>query len=209
PVAAPVADRQPHATPWMSGASVEFTQQLVWGPLGHLRVTTVRTAAVTFAMWSWTSRRPLWAAVGTMAWSAVFEVFYYTASAALAWAHGSGARSLAAVAGSPLESAVWPSLAVAGWILLGYMQGFRPSRGWLLAAGVAAALWWVTGFHRNVWLSPATFDPLGEILNVATKTLVAAAYLAGTTSPPRAPSIDFGLAPTRNPDPSAGPQAPR
>lgn len=69
-----------------------------------------------------------------------------------------------------------------GYILIGVpivvcvTSWVRPD-GWLLAAAAACFFVWVaTGFHVNAH-TMSSFDPVGEGLNEAAKTLLAVAYL--------------------------------
>lgn len=145
-----------------------FTQQVDWPFFGTIRLTTVLMAAITFGYWAWTTRRPVWAGIGTLAWACLYEVFFYATGLV--------------TAGWDLSNSFWGLVAFTGWVWLAYIQGFRLHRWWFGAFVLLWLVWAATGWHYNNIERWDTFDPLAEAFNIATKTLLPIAFLAGTRS---------------------------
>jgi hypothetical protein len=128
-----------------------------------VRVTTTITGALLFALVLWRTENPLRAAAATMAWLTLYEVCFLVTSTALL--------------GSPWRDTFWQTFAILAWPLLAFALGLRPHPALLGAFGVGWLAWAATGLHAN-WPSGA-FRLGDEIANVATKTILAGAYMAG------------------------------
>ena len=129
-------------------------------PFG-VRLSTWVAAAAFLALAAYRRDcRPLLAAV---AWIWGFEIVFQLTSIAAEHHDASVAGRLGYIlVGVPII------VCVTAWI--------RPD-GWLLAAAATCFVVWIaTGFHVNEH-TMASFDPIGEGLNEAAKTLLAVAYL--------------------------------
>jgi hypothetical protein len=124
----------------------------------------------------WRRRDGLVALVALMAWLSAYEILFQATGTAM---HG----------WSPAYF-VWMSAAVGGWIVLAVIRGIVPDRWLLLAVGLVWVAWILVGFGPN---SPALagttglpkdFSVTDEILNELSKTLLAAAFLAGALRSP-------------------------
>ncbi|MHB8633090.1 MAG: hypothetical protein ACYDBQ_03855 [Thermoplasmatota archaeon] len=150
-----------------------FTQELSWWAFGHIRATTVAAGLLLLAAWWWRTGRPPWAVTGVVAWGCLYEILWDWTGLVAAHFH--------------FSDVFWLSVAFSGWVWFAWNQGFRLHAGWGAACAAAWILWIATGFHYNTLTVGQPFDPVAEFLNVATKSLLAAAFYAGTRMPPSAP----------------------
>jgi uncharacterized membrane protein len=99
-----------------------------------------------------------------LAWASAYEIIYgWTGTILQGW---------------DANKTAWMSAAVIGWVLLAHVKGARTEKILLATFTCAWILWILMGFYSNTTLN--TFNPVSEVLNVGTKTLLALAYLVGT-----------------------------
>lgn len=128
----------------------------------------------------WCRRGALTALIALMAWLAAYEILFQATGVA--------------VHGWSVAYFVWMTAAVGGWVVLSLVRGIMPDGRLLVVVAVVWVAWIVTGFGSNsptVAVTPGfpkDFSVAGEILNELSKTLLAAAYLAGAIrAPARSP----------------------
>lgn len=132
---------------------------------GPIRISTLVGAAVVFALIAIVKRDPLGGIVVVVAWTGVFETVYH----------------LVGIVGYhwPLANFVWQTGALAGWVILAAVLGYRPD--WLLSIVfvVAMVVWIAAGFHYNVAGQAAPINVGSEVLNEVAKSSLGLAYLVG------------------------------
>jgi hypothetical protein len=139
--------------------------------VGPIRISTVVVALAIVVVVLWRKHSMLTALITVMAWVSAYEILF----------HGTGVL----MHGWSAAYFLWMTAAVAGWVVLSHVYGIVPDR-WLLVGFAAAWLLWVLmGFQSNSPTVagtagfPRQFAVAAEVLNVATKTLLGAAYLLG------------------------------
>jgi hypothetical protein len=139
----------------------------VWAYLlvfGTIRYTTIATAIVVTVVISWWTHKLWLGPLTTLAWASAYEIIYgWTGTILQGW---------------DTNKTAWMSAALIGWILLAYVKGARTEKILLATFTCAWILWILMGFYSNNTMN--TFNPVSEILNVGTKTLLALYYLVGT-----------------------------
>lgn len=158
-----------HLNCWHQLVSVDGPWLVVAGQ--DVRLTTVITGGFLALAIGWRTRSPVRAFAGAMAWLCLYEVFFLvTTTVLLGW---------------PWLSTFWETFAILGYVLWAWALGVRPNPLLLSAFLVSWAAWTVAGLHAN-WPTDERHFRLGdEIANVATKGILAIAYLAGTRAPRR------------------------
>jgi hypothetical protein len=148
---------------------------LVLPVAGPIRISTVAAGMLLVALIVWRRRDPLLALVALLAWVSAYEILYQATGVVM---HGWGFTLFA-----------WMTAAVAGWVLLAWVLGLVPNR-WLLAGMLCIWIVWVaSSFNSNSPIAPgsaghpAGFSAWDELLNEASKTLLAAAYLVDALRP--------------------------
>jgi glucan phosphoethanolaminetransferase (alkaline phosphatase superfamily) len=133
--------------------------------LGGIRVSTLIAAGLILVIASWRAGF-LYAVITVLAWSSAYEILY--------------AATATAIHHLSLSLLAWLTLALTGWVLLGWVANIRPERWQTLAFGVVWVGWILSGFHANEYNVTVHFDYVAEAFNVLTKTILATAYLTGT-----------------------------
>ncbi|HXC77196.1 MAG TPA: hypothetical protein VNU19_09095 [Candidatus Acidoferrum sp.] len=141
----------------------------VWLPLaGPIRISTIVAALVIFGVVGIWRRRPLVGLVAMMAWISAFEILYNAAGVV--------------VLHTPLGAFAWEVAALLGWVVAADLLGIRPPWWALVPFLLLSVIWIVTGFHSN--LPARSFSLRDEVLNEATKSALAAAYLIASLQSP-------------------------
>jgi hypothetical protein len=169
-----------------------------WLPaIGPIRVSTVVAAVALLVVISIKRRNPALGLVTTLAWASTFEILSNAVGTiGFGWA---------------VHDFVWMSAALTGWVVLAGVLGVWPDLRMSLAFAITLAAWVATGYEPNR-PGNSNFNILSEILNEASKTLLALAYLLGALrssrslkwndlakgqpwqSPPRSVDVPQGLA---------------
>jgi hypothetical protein len=130
----------------------------------------VVAAVVLFGVISIKRRDPALGVVTTLAWASTFEILSNAVGTiGFGWA---------------VHDFVWMSAALTGWVILAGVLGVWPDLRISLAFVITLAAWVATGYGPNRPGS-SNFNVLSEILNEASKTLLALAYLLGALRPSR------------------------
>ena len=134
-------------------------------PFGPIRTSTVVTALVLFISVAVVRRDLLRPVVVVVAWTGFFEILYQAVGIiGFHW---------------PLSNFVWEAGALAGWIILAGVLGFWPDWQVSLLFVALMLVWIASGYHYNVAGQSAPINARDEILNEASKTALAVAYLVG------------------------------
>jgi hypothetical protein len=137
----------------------------LWLPVGPIRTSTVLAALVLFFVIAIGRRDPLRAVVAVVAWSALFEVVYQAVGiVGFHWAAGNW---------------VWETAALAGWLVFAGVLGVWPDCRLIPVFVILMTLWIAAGYHYNVAGQTAPINMRDEVLNEASKTALALAYLVG------------------------------
>jgi hypothetical protein len=139
----------------------------VWAYLpifGPVRYSTIITAIVVALFICWRTRIFWLGPLVTLAWASTYEIIY------------SCTRTL--LQGWDAYQTAWVSVAIVGWVLLAYAKGARTDKIVLAAFVGTWVVWILMGFHSNTTMN--AFNLESELLNVATKTLLALSYAVGT-----------------------------
>jgi hypothetical protein len=136
-----------------------------WLPaIGPIRVSTVVAAVVLLVIISIKRRDPALGLVTTLAWASTFEILSNAVGTiGFGWA---------------VRDFLWMSAALSGWVILAGVLGVWPDLRISLAFAITLAAWVATGYEPNR-PGDSNFNVLSEILNEASKTLLALAYLLG------------------------------
>jgi len=129
----------------------------------HVRLSTVLGGLLILALIGGVQRRPVRAAVATVAWLSLYEIVWEMTN--VAWQHDS------------FSYGFWIAAALTGWVVAAWALKVRPDVRVLVAFAVLWLFWQLLGFGYN-W--PGQTHPVNvrdEVLNVATKTLLAIAYI--------------------------------
>jgi len=145
----------------------------LFSPFSAARWSTLLVAAAVWLVIAVQTRRLDRATVAVVAWLALYEI---------GWQAVDLAMHPATSATSPSHF-FWLASALIAWPLLAYAVGIRPSLFWLTVAAALFIPWIMTGFSYNYAGQPKPFEALPEFWNVASKTSLAIAYLAGSLEP--------------------------
>jgi hypothetical protein len=144
----------------------------------QVRWSTLLMAAVILAVVGVRRRRPAVAVVSVVAWLAVYETGWQLMDLVV---HHAAAWPAA------VQRLGWASAALAGWPLLAHALGVRPDPRWAALCALVFAVWLWSGFWYNWPGQPYPLMIGPELANVASKTALGIAYLAGAvrrTLPP-------------------------
>jgi hypothetical protein len=143
----------------------------LWLPLaGPIRTSTVIAALVIFGVVGIWRQRPLIGLVAVIAWASAFEILY-NAAGVVVW-HW------------PLGAFAWQVAALLGWLIAADLLGIRPPWWALVPFVLLGATWILAGFHSNIPGRPLVL--WDEVLNEATKSAIAVAYLVAALRCPTA-----------------------
>lgn len=135
-------------------------------PFGiEVRTSTLIFSAIVLGGVAWRTRSPLRGFVALAAWISAYEVLYSWTEVLLGRWGILNALSICALL---------------GWVVLALWMGHRPSWPWLVVFIVLWMIWIALGFHANVHGGRPSFSLLQEVMNVATKSALAIAYLVGS-----------------------------
>ena len=137
----------------------------LWLPIGSIRTSTLISAVVLFLAIVIARRDPLRGVVAVVAWTALFEIVYQAVGiVGFHWAVGNW---------------IWETGALAGWLILASVLGISPDWRVMILFIVLMAVWIATGYHYNVAGQISPINVRDELLNEASKSALALAYLIG------------------------------
>lgn len=134
----------------------------LFSPLAETRWSTVLGAVLILAVISW-RRNPFAAVVAVLAWLSAYEIAFNAIGVLYGW---------------PAPPFLWGSAAVLGWVVLAAVRGIWPEWRLVVVYAVLMAVWVGLGYHSNT-PTRVPFSASGEVLNEASKTALALAYLFG------------------------------
>lgn len=155
------------------GMHTEDVPFWVWSPFAQVRWSTVLTFAVVAAVIAWRRRNPLLGLVGAMSWLAGFEILYQATGAV--------------VHGWSLLTLTYTITGTTGWLIAAAAFGLRIDYRVVAVFAVLWVVWLALGYDSNMpdRIIPGAdrvFSGRDEAINVATKTLLAAALVVGSWS---------------------------
>lgn len=150
------------------------TPSWLWSPFAQVRWSTVLTAVAIVLVITWQTRRPITAVVTALAWLSGFEILYQATGAVL---HGWSLMTL-----------TYTVTGTTGWLVAAYLLGVRPDVRLLVLFGIVWVVWIAAGYRSNmpdriITGADVTYSWSDELLNVATKTVLAAALVVGLLRP--------------------------
>ena len=131
---------------------------------GHVRISTVLTAAaVLLVVWA-TTRKPILAVVAVFGWLSAYEILFNGIGVVFErW---------------PVNTWDWVAASLMGWVVASWLAGVRPAWPFVVVFSVGMIVWVLTGYHSNV-PTGRPWSTEGEVLNEITKTALAIGFLLG------------------------------